>query len=388
MQDIIENQNVTGQEETIEQIKLRDIENELTSNPVNTNEKKSLRIVYFIVFVVGIIVGVWFGTLINDWVEYYNLDSIFIGLIYVGSSLVTAFMFVLLSIPLLKLFLKGAELVEKSVSKYSAKSIVASTIGLIAGLVVAYFAGNIFNSVEAVWLKLLINSFLYCLLGITGLIIGYKRLTEISILSEKKVEELSKNTSMKVLDTSAIIDGRIAEIAKTGFIDGPFVIPEFVLSELRYIADNAEPLKRSRGRKALDLIKEMQKNKNIKVMISDKDFNDQIDVDAKLLKLASHINASVITNDFNLNKVATVMNVKVLNINELANSIRPLALPGEKMTVTIVKQGKDLNQGLAYTPDGTMIVVENGGDNIGDTVEVTVRTSLQTNAGRMIFTRI
>ena len=194
----------------------------------------------------------------------------------------------------------------------------------------------------------------------------------------------------KILDTSVIIDGRIAEIMKTGFLEGPIVIPEFVLVELRHIADSSDSLKRVRGRRGLDILNKIQSEYGIEIYNteSEKALKDISEVDVKLLKLAQIMNGKVVTNDFNLNKVATINGVEVLNINELANTMKPIVIPGEKMTVTPVKEGRDASQSIAYLDDGTMVVVEDGRNEIGNKCEITVTSVLQTSAGRMIFGRI
>jgi len=194
--------------------------------------------------------------------------------------------------------------------------------------------------------------------------------------------------SYKILDTSVIIDGRIADICDTGFIEGILVIPTFVLNELQMIADSADSIKRNRGRRGLDILNKMQKDHSIKVKISDMDFADINEVDAKLVKLAKVMKARVVTNDFNLNKVAEFHGVSVLNINQLSNALKPVVLPGEEMRVSLIKEGKDPNQAIGYLDDGTMIVVENGRKRLHDEVDVTVTSVLQTTAGRMIFARL
>lgn len=194
--------------------------------------------------------------------------------------------------------------------------------------------------------------------------------------------------SYKILDTSVIIDGRIADICDTGFLEGVLVIPNFVLDELQMIADSADSIKRNRGRRGLDILNKMQKDQSIKVKISDMDFSDIPEVDAKLVKLGKIMNAKVITNDFNLNKVAEFHGVDVLNINELSNSLKPVVLPGEEMHIDLIKEGKDQNQAVGYLDDGTMIVVENGRRKLNEKVDVVVTSVLQTSAGRMIFARL
>ena len=192
----------------------------------------------------------------------------------------------------------------------------------------------------------------------------------------------------KVLDTSVIIDGRIFDICKAGFLEGEIMIPAFILDELRHIADSADGLRRNRGRRGLDILAKMQEELNCPIRIEEKDYEDVEEVDVKLLRLARDIQGAVLTNDYNLNKVAGVTGVQVLNINELAGALRPVVLPGEEMTVHIVREGKEPGQGIAYLDDGTMVVVENGRRRLGETLEVVVTTVLQTSAGRMIFGKL
>ena len=192
----------------------------------------------------------------------------------------------------------------------------------------------------------------------------------------------------KVLDTSVIIDGRIFDICKAGFLEGELVIPAFVLGELRHIADSADALRRNRGRRGLDVLHRIQEELDCPVRIEEKDYADGAEVDVKLLRLAKEMNGAVLTNDYNLNKVAGVAGVPVLNINELAGALRPVVLPGEEMRAHIVREGKEPGQGVAYLDDGTMVVIENGRRRVGETVDAEVTTVLQTSAGRMIFARV
>ncbi|MDH5203707.1 MAG: TRAM domain-containing protein, partial [Nitrospirota bacterium] len=194
--------------------------------------------------------------------------------------------------------------------------------------------------------------------------------------------------NIKILDTSVIIDGRISDVCESGFLEGVFIIPQFILQELQHIADSADSTKRARGRRGLDILHKIQKMSNITVKIIDEDFPKIKEVDSKLVALARLLNAKVITNDFNLNKVAELQGVSVLNINELANALKPVVLPGETMQIFILKEGKEYNQGVAYLDDGTMVVVENGRRLIGKNAEVTVTSVLQTTAGRMIFSKL
>jgi len=202
------------------------------------------------------------------------------------------------------------------------------------------------------------------------------------------LKEQPRAKAYKILDTSVIIDGRIADVCETGFLEGTLVIPQFVLRELQHIADSSDPLKRNRGRRGLDILQKIQRNVDVHVEISDMEFTEIREVDAKIVALAKALNAKVVTNDFNLNKVAELHGVAVLNINELANALRPVVLPGEEIRVYVLKEGKEYNQGVAYLDDGTMVVIDNGRRFIGQTIDVCVTSVLQTTAGRMIFSRL
>ncbi|MGE5606906.1 MAG: PIN/TRAM domain-containing protein [Bacteroidota bacterium] len=206
-----------------------------------------------------------------------------------------------------------------------------------------------------------------------------------SSCAEQKIS--SGKDLLKILDTSAIIDGRIADLCKTGFLEGVLIIPHFVLNELQKIADSSDPLRRNRGRRGLDILNKIQKENQVAVRIFDMDYEDLTEVDTKLLRLARELEAKVVTNDFNLNKVAELYGVEVLNINELSNAIKPVVLPGEEMVVHVLRDGKEYGQGIGYLEDGTMIVVEGGKNYIGLNIEILVTSVLQTSAGRMIFAK-
>ena len=236
-----------------------------------------------------------------------------------------------------------------------------------------------------------------CGAGCLGWTIGRRRRGELKIGESSKRGQKGEKAAKaergapgrpKVLDTSVIIDGRIFDICKTGIVEGTIVIPNFVLQELRHVADSADSLKRNRGRRGLDILNKIQKELEIPVRVEERDYDDIAEVDAKLLKLASDLGGVVVTNDYNLNKVAAVQGVPVLNINELANAVKPVVLPGEEMEVTILKDGKEAGQGVAYLDDGTMIVVDGGKKYMNETIEVVVTSVLQTAAGRMIFAKI
>ncbi|HMK49391.1 MAG TPA: PIN domain-containing protein [Thermodesulfovibrionales bacterium] len=267
-------------------------------------------------------------------------------------------------------------------------TIIGGLIGTSSGLLFAYLLAlplNLFLGEEIRVVSLgLLSVFAYA-----GLLLGLSRGESISVAGifrlfrGQTVEE-----NLKILDTSVIIDGRIADVCETGFLDGTFILPQFILQELQHIADSSDPMKRARGRRGLDILHKIQKMSRITVRIVDEDFPKIREVDSKLVALAQILNAKVITNDFNLNKVAELQGVAVLNINELANSLKPVVLPGEAMKVYILKEGKEYNQGVAYLDDGTMVVVENSRRLIGKNADVTVTSVLQTTAGRMIFSRL
>lgn len=203
-----------------------------------------------------------------------------------------------------------------------------------------------------------------------------------------EVKSTGRFRTPKLLDTSVIIDGRIADLCETGFMEGEFIIPQFILQELQHISDSADSLKRARGRRGLDILNHVQKNDNVVVKIVEDDFPHIKEVDAKLVELGKKLGAKILTNDLNLNKVAELQGVQVLNINELSNALKPVVLPGETMRVFVLKEGKEAGQGVAYLDDGTMIVVDNAKRYIGKNVNVVVTSILQTSAGRMIFTRL
>ena len=286
-----------------------------------------------------------------------------------------------------------AKLLDKEISKYPQTDILLGSIGLIIGLVIAYLVGGLINSIPIV--GGILTFITYVFMGYLGIKIALKSkddLFNISKLSklapsmkEKNSKKEQKSIPPKVLDTSVIIDGRIADICRTGFIEGKLIIPKFVLDELQHIADSSDDLKRVRGRRGLDILNIIQKEIDIEVEISEAKFDDIPEVDSKLLKLAQVLGGKVVTNDYNLNKVAQFQGVEVLNINELANAIKPVAIPGEEMVVQVVKEGKEHSQGIAYLDDGTMIVVDGGKKHMGETIRVLVTSVLQTPAGRMIF---
>jgi uncharacterized protein YacL len=282
-------------------------------------------------------------------------------------------------------------LLEKGLKKIPLKNLLGSFIGLILGIMIANLLSNIFfsNLYNQQQTILSVLSILYGVCGYIGLRIGFKKGEEFHLPGWKPFSKtVSKSDNAKILDTSVIIDGRIADITETGFIEGALIIPQFVLNELQHIADSSDSIKRTRGKRGLEVLHHIQKQANVDVRILDRDYPAVKEVDSKLIELAKELRGKIITNDSNLNKVAELQGIEVLNINELANSIKPVVLPGEEINVKILKEGKEMGQGVAYLDDGTMIVVDNGRRQMGKTIDVIVTSVLQTPAGRMIFARL
>jgi len=270
----------------------------------------------------------------------------------------------------------------------SLKRLIGAAIGSVLGIIGAYlFALVIRNSIPPSHTQSFLQIMVMLLMAYVGLAVGANKgdLLNLSALGGIFGGEKQGKKSYKILDTSVIIDGRIADIAETGFLDGTIVIPQFVLRELQLVADSADSLKRNRGRRGLDILQRLQKAASLQIQIVEDDFPTVREVDMKLIELAKLYEGKIITNDFNLNKVAQLQGVEVLNINELANSLKPIVLPGETMRVFVLKEGKEYNQGVAYLDDGTMVVVDNARKMIGKTIDISVTSVLQTTAGKMIF---
>src|SRR5215475_4683029 len=284
---------------------------------------------------------------------------------------------------------------ETRIRKASLKTLIGGAVGSILGILGATLIGYLISTQQEAAVSAEFKSFLTISLtlfmGYVGLIVGavkgdYLDLTALGgILTEKGSVKLHP----LILDTSVIIDGRVADIAETGFLAGILVIPQFVLRELQQIADSADSIKRNRGRRGLDILQRLQKKKgSYEIVISEADFPDICEVDHKLIELAKQLEAKIVTNDCNLNNVAQLRGVSVLNINELANALKPVVLPGEIMRVFVLKEGKEYNQGVAYLDDGTMVVVDNARRMIGKNADIAVTSVLQTTAGKMIFGRL
>ncbi len=274
--------------------------------------------------------------------------------------------------------------------KGTGKQSIFALFGLLMGVIAGYLLGSsiVASLNQFVGFPLII--IFQIILGYVGFIVGWFKSEEISFgsIGSTKSTNIGPKYTNKILDTSVIIDGRISDIVETGFLEGEMIVPKFVLKELQQVADSSDPLKRSRGRRGLDMLNHLRQSKKAVITITDKDYTEVREVDNKLLKLAKHIGGVVVTNDFNLNKIAEFQGVKVLNVNELSNAVKPIVLPNEQLKITVIKEGKDQKQGIAYLDDGTMIVVDNGKNKIGQEVEVVVTSILQTPAGRMIFTQL
>ncbi len=324
----------------------------------------------------------------------YIVDLIFVRLLFVIVVSVTCYVIAPFGLPRNLDAGIGAAvgaaivLFEWKLRGVSLKRLIGAAIGSILGICGAYlFALVIRSSVPAGNTQSFLQILVMLLMAYVGLIVGASKgdLLNLAALGGIFGGEKQGKKSYKILDTSVIIDGRIADIAETGFLDGIIVTPQFVLRELQLVADSADSLKRNRGRRGLDVLQRLQKMATLQIQIVEDDFPAVREVDLKLIELAKVYEGKIITNDFNLNKVAQLQGVEVLNINELANSLKPIVLPGEIMKVFILKEGKEYNQGVAYLDDGTMVVVDNARKMIGKTIDVSVTSVLQTTAGKMIF---
>jgi uncharacterized protein YacL len=278
---------------------------------------------------------------------------------------------------------------ETRIRKSQFKIIWSSTIGTFAGVVLGWGLGSIYQTIaQDSSTTHFIRIFFLIIMPYIGFLVGTQKFEWLDPAHLLRFfKEKSVGRSYKILDTSVIIDGRIADICDTAFIEGNLVVAQFILKELQLVADSADGIKRQRGRRGLDVLDRLQKSSQVSVIISEMDFPDTKEVDSKLIELAKHLDAKIITNDFNLNKIAQLQGIPVLNINELANALKPVVLPGESIKVFILKEGKEKDQGVAYLDDGTMVVVDNSRKMIGQNIEITVTSVLQTTVGKMIFGR-
>ncbi|WP_339253076.1 PIN/TRAM domain-containing protein [Sporosarcina sp. FSL W8-0480] len=316
------------------------------------------------------------------------------------AAIVGALLLYILSLFIAQPIVNLIKWIEDRLLKTPIFDLLFGTIGLMVGLSVAFLASFGLSGLEIKFVTSILTVVLFILLGYLGFQVGFKKREEFShaIFTARNNNPKKKDGGEtagkagnekvhKILDTSVIIDGRIADIAATGFLEGLLVVPQFVLTELQHIADSSDSLKRTKGRRGLDVLKRLQTDDGPNILITDEDFSDVAEVDLKLVRLAKSMNGLVVTNDFNLNKVADLHGVSVLNINDLANAVKPVVIPGEEMHVVVIKDGKEHNQGIAYLDDGTMIVIEDGRSHIGNAIEVVVTSVLQTSAGRMIFAK-
>ncbi|WEV60613.1 PIN/TRAM domain-containing protein [Streptococcaceae bacterium ESL0729] len=352
-------------------------------------------IVQILIVVIGVSVGEAFLPHLWSFLRQPALEnSDFIN------SVIGAIIFLFLSFVVDKPILRGLAKLDEYISHLNLQKLALNSIGSLLGLIAGTIASVGFWALDLPYVSSIGPLALMIGFAYVGFRIFSSRGSEISSMFSKKknfqvddkagdqVKVNSPYHDSKLLDTSSIIDGRIIDVLKTGFISGTILIPNFVIFELQLIADSNDKLKRAKGRRGLDLVNAIRGLKNIHVETSDKDYEDIHEVDTKLLKLASEIKASLITNDYNLNKVAEIQGIQVLNINELANAVKPQVVTGEELDVIIIKKGTERHQGIGYMPDGTMIVVEDTDDKIDDMVRAEVTSSIQTNAGRMIFAKL
>lgn len=319
---------------------------------------------------------------------FYNLTDTameFKTVIYIVSSVALALIFYTTGNKIIEIVTTTLEKLEAILLNLTLYELIVSSIGLIAGLVIANLVTIPIKDIDFIGMPISIVANI--LFGCLGIAVAAGKKNENLFDTIRSKTETSGKASLKILDTCVIIDGRIVDICRSGFIEGELVIPSFVLEELRHIADSQDSLKRNRGRRGLDVLNMLQKDIEFPVRIESVELNSDSEVDSALLKLAKKLDGKVLTIDYNLNKVAEFQGVPVLNINELANSVKPIALPGEDMMVQVIKDGKENGQGIGYLEDGTMIVIDGGRRHIGESLNVTVTSILQTAAGRMIFAK-
>lgn len=380
----------------------------------NKSEKVLMNLLRFVLVIAGIGIGYVVSFPLYGLLQSFSMfaqatQGVFLTVCGVLMVLFGIIGFIIAK-PLAKLIVRVTKMAEQRLKQVPLPALVSSTVGLIAGLLIASLLSSTVSELPVIGSYMPV--ILSVIFGYLGLTVGYRwrdtvdgffavlrrnskrSRREAKEQKEERCAEVAGETVCfkttvhpKVLDTSVIIDGRIVEICRAGFLEGPLIITNFVLDELRHIADSSDSIKRVRGRRGLDILNELQ-GLDVEVVNVKIDYDDIPEVDAKLVQLAKDYNGYVVTNDFNLNKVASFQKVKTLNVNELAGAIKTVVLPGEKMRVEVVARGKENDQGVGYLDDGTMIVVENGKHVIGKTVETTVTSVIQTNAGRMIFVRL
>jgi len=358
----------------------------------------SKKIARLLLTALGALLGLGLVSTVNEILQSLGAMSIHIllqtwavFLIYGIMGLTTGIITYIYSPKLIEWSIGAFRRTEKALSVFSLFDLFVGVTGLVIGLLIAWLASTFTIGLSFDWLKLFIHLALYVSFGSLGWTLLLRHRAEIAVpewFNKKGKKNGVGNARPKVLDTSAIIDGRVADICSTGLIEGRILIPQFVLLELQHIADSADPLKRGRGRRGLDILAKMQQELPGRLEVVDTDYEDIPEVDAKLIRLAFEVNGTVVTNDFNLNKVAGVQGVPVFNINALANAVKNVMIPGEEFTAAIVREGKEPGQGVAYLDDGTMIVVNGAKKHMGEEVGIVVTSVLQTPAGRMIFGKL
>jgi uncharacterized protein YacL len=351
------------------------------------------RIIRIVLMIVGFALGY---QLVNT---SFNAIATFTGVVAndftnIGASIIGGSVFGLISYFIAPWLINLAAAIngwtESALKSIPTQDIAVGVTGLVIGLLIGSLVSLALHRIPLVGTYLSLALTLFT--GYLGMSLMLNRKEEMPFLTglftrQSRSADRGNFRSAKILDTSVIIDGRIVDITSTGFVEGVMVVPGFVLEELRHIADSSDTLKRNRGRRGLDILNKMQKESHVPVQIVEQDFEDIPEVDSKLVRLAKVMKGKIVTNDYNLNKVCELQGVPVLNINELANAVKPVVLPGEEMVAQIIKDGKEAGQGVAYLDDGTMVLVDGGRRHIGDTIEVVVTSVLQTAAGRMIFAK-
>ena len=350
------------------------------------------------------LVGICIGCGIVAWVLYsircpgyeyvlaYTTMPIVMAALYVIVGILSGIIFFILSPKIIDGISGFLQMLEHRLTEMPALDILFGVIGIMIGMIFAFLLSLILRSIDVPVLPEVITFLLFVICGYYGGHIGITRRAELMDGYARR-GHLTKGIAAasarpKVLDTSVIIDGRIYDICKTGFLEGRIIVPAFVLKELRHIADSSDAMKRSRGRRGLDILHSMQRELESRVVVEEKDYDEIDEVDLKLLRLAADLGGVLVTNDYNLNKVAAVQNMPVLNINDLANAVRSVLLPGEELPLAIVREGKESGQGVGYLPDGTMVIVENARKHIGETLDIVVTSALQTSAGRLVFAKL
>lgn len=359
------------------------------------------RLLRFLVLLLGIGVGV---TLALGTVQLHDMVApgqpmplgLVIGL-YLGLGLIFGAVGYLAGPWLIQHCVEGVAALEKRMDSLTFGQVVSCTGGLVVGLLIAALLAQMLGLLGASMFTIAFTAILYVLLAVVGVTMGWKRSADVTALLERLPGRLNRRkprsdaktaAGIKLMDASALIDGRMAELARLGWVEGEMVVPAFVLDELRRLADASDPQRRARGRRGLEMLARMQQELNLPLRTDDTDYDDIADTDAKLIRLAADTDAAVITCDYNLSKVAAVTGVRVMNLNELANLLRPAFAAGDDIAVQIIREGKEAGQGVGYLPDGTMVVVDGARQLVGVTAQAVVTSALQTNAGRMIFARL